>query len=140
MPTTASLTNPLLDGWLGLRAKLAFIPQLSLSMGYALDWKLVRTTTTTTDVPVYGGTSGGGTDTVSVTDSSSRQGGPYATFDVTLTYLIADWINVSLSYGSAGNSAVDPSGHVYNPFYNPYSQLTLSAVLYTDRIYLGLAN
>jgi hypothetical protein len=60
----------------------------------------------------------------------------FALFQAGVTWLTNEWINMSLAYGSF-NFALDGSGNVYNPFYNPQSQLLLQAVVILDRAYQG---
>ncbi len=132
---TLYLTNSPLSGSVGLYAGLAPIPELSFWAQWGSSWVLGYDTTTT-DVPVYGGTSGSTTDSVSVTDTSGHTR-TYSQLALGVTWLINDWINTTLYYGSSNSfvGALDPSGNVYNPFYTPYSQFTLQFAFVLDRVY-----
>jgi hypothetical protein len=126
--------NPIVTGFTGASSAIAFIPELSFAATYAAGWSRGRgigeacfddpaAPSGTTCIPDL---SGG-------TNTATR-----VLFSLSLSYLIRDWVNVSLSYGSL-NAAVDGSGNAYNPFYNPSSSFTLTSYFVLDRIYEGIA-
>ncbi len=129
---TGGLSNSVVSGQLGAALSLSPIPALNFSTTYLAQWSLGRNLADAT-VPVI--SSPGGTMTLA--DGSDTHTRVFVFFSVSATWLTNEWLNISLSYGSF-NTALDGSGNVYNPFYNPQSQFTAQAVFVLDRVYQGL--
>ncbi len=72
-----------------------------------------------------------------IDDMSPTHTRTFTFFSLSATWLVNDWVNTSLSYGSFITS-LDASGNVYNPFATPASQFTLQAVFILDRVYQGV--
>ncbi len=131
--TSGSAGQTLVTGRVGTHIKLAIIPELSLSSGYFVQWSENRSLADST-VPVVSAPGG----TLALGDGSNTHTRVSVFFSLAVTYLVTDWVNLTLSYSSF-NSGLDGSGNVYSPFYNPASQFGFGVDLFFDRIYQGVA-
>jgi hypothetical protein len=128
---TGGLSNAYLSGQVGISVGLAPIPELSFFVTWLNQWNLGRPLA---DACFDDASAPGGMTCIpDLSDSHTRV---FALFQAGVTWLTNEWINMSLAYGSF-NFALDGSGNVYNPFYNPQSQLLLQAVVILDRAYQG---